>query len=136
MMNQLCSARQSYTDLSKTDQEFLKANHQQFSLNCMPSLEEVQPLTIANHKEGNMIAIIDVSTAFLQSNKFPEGKVKYVKFKNPITGETMYFKQFGPLYGEKSAPREWEDTIAPFIESLGLLVPNVMRAYSFTKTQV
>ena len=74
MMNQLCSARQSYTDLSKTDQEFLKANHQQFSLNCMPSLEEVQPLPLANHKKGNMIAIIDVSTAFLQSNKFPEGK--------------------------------------------------------------
>ena len=45
--------------------------------------------------------------------------MKYVKFKNPITGEMMYFKQFGPLYGEKSAPMEWEDTIAPFIESLG-----------------
>ena len=44
MMNQLCSARQSYTDLSKTDQEYLKANHQQFSSNCMPSFEEVQPL--------------------------------------------------------------------------------------------
>ena len=66
-----------------------------------------------------MIAIIDVSTAFLQSTKYPEGKVKYVKFNNLITGETMYFKQFGPLYGEKSAPMEWEDTIAPFIESLG-----------------
>ena len=74
---------------------------------------------LANHKEGNMIAIIDISTAFLQSTKYPEGKVKYVKFKNPITGEMMYFKQFGPLYGEKSAPMEWEDTIAPFIESLG-----------------
>ena len=44
MMNQLCGIRQSYTDLSKTDQEFLKANHQQFSLNCMPSCEDVQPL--------------------------------------------------------------------------------------------
>ena len=83
----------------------------------------VSPISVrsalANHKEGNMIAIIDVSTAFLQSTKYPEGKVKYVKFKNPITGEMMYFKQFGPLYGEKSAPMEWEDTIAPFIESLG-----------------
>jgi hypothetical protein len=44
MMNQLCGIRQSYTDLSKTDQEFLKANHQQFSSNCMPSCEKVQPL--------------------------------------------------------------------------------------------
>ena len=38
----------------------------------------VSPISVrsalANHKEGNMIAIIDVSTAFLQSNKFPEGK--------------------------------------------------------------
>ena len=44
MMNQLCSARQSYTDLSKTDQEYLKAYHQQLSSNCMPSCEDVQPL--------------------------------------------------------------------------------------------
>lgn len=44
MMNQLCSVRQSYTDLSKTDQEYLKANHQQLSSNCMPSCEDVQPL--------------------------------------------------------------------------------------------
>jgi hypothetical protein len=31
----------------------------------------------------------------------------------------MYFMQYGPLYGEKSAPMEWEETIAPFIEKLG-----------------
>jgi hypothetical protein len=83
----------------------------------------VSPISVrsalANHKQGNMIAVNDIATAFLQSKKYPEGQVKYVKFKNPITGEMMYFKQFGPLYCEKSAPMEWEDTIAPFIESLG-----------------
>jgi hypothetical protein len=72
----------------------------------------VSPISVrsalANHKQCNMSAIIDITTAFLQSTKYPEGKVKYVKFKNPITGEMMYFKQFGPLYGEKSAPMEWK----------------------------
>jgi len=76
---------------------------------------------ISNHKPGRMIAIIDVSTAFLQSTKFKNGKVKYVKVLNPITKKMMYFKQFGPLYGEKSAPMEWEETIAPYIVSLGFI---------------
>ena len=79
------------------------------------------------------LAIIDVSTAFLQSHKFKEGEVKYVKFFNPITKETMYFKQFGPLYGEKSAPMNWEETIAPFIESLGFTRGENDRCIFFNK---
>ena len=47
--------------------------------------------------------------------------MKYLKIKNPITGCMMYFMQYGPLYGEKSAPMEWEETIAPFIEELGFI---------------
>lgn len=59
-------------------------------------------------------AIKDVSTAFLQSNKYPEGLVKYICFKHPITGLWVYYRQSGPIYGEASAPVRWEDTIAPW----------------------
>jgi hypothetical protein len=37
---------------------------------------------------------------------------KYVTLKNPITGEIVYFKQLGSIYGETSAPALWERTIA------------------------
>jgi hypothetical protein len=65
------------------------------------------------------IALKDVSTAFLQSDKYPEGTKKYVCFKHPVTKRWIYYKQSGPLYGEKSASRRWEDTIAPWYESEG-----------------
>ena len=65
------------------------------------------------------IAIKDVSTAFLQSNKYPEGTVKYVSFKCPLQNIWKYYRQSGPLYGEKSASKRWEDTIAPWYESIG-----------------
>jgi hypothetical protein len=29
---------------------------------------------------------------------------KYVRLKNPITGKVQYFRQMGPLYGERSVP--------------------------------
>jgi len=66
---------------------------------------------------SRQLALKDVTTAFLQSIKYPDGKVKYVKFKNPITGEWMFFEQCGPTYGENSAPVMWgEHTLAPWLE--------------------
>jgi hypothetical protein len=67
----------------------------------------------------HIIAIKDVSTAFLQSESYPDGQVKYVSFKNPITGKWHYYSQSGPIYGEASAPVRWENTIAPWIEKQG-----------------
>ena len=46
-----------------------------------------------------IIAMKDVSTAFLQSNKYPKGKVKYIAFKHPVTHKWIYFRQSGPIYG-------------------------------------
>jgi hypothetical protein len=65
------------------------------------------------------IAIKDVSTAFLQSDKYPKGTIKYVCFKHPLTQQWEYFRQSGPPYGKKSASRRWEDTIAPWYEEQG-----------------
>ena len=60
-------------------------------------------LILARRRAGCIIAIIDVSTAFLQSHPYPAGKVKYISFKNPLTGKWVYFRQSGPIYGEASA---------------------------------
>ena len=65
------------------------------------------------------IALKGVSTAFLQSNKYPDGTVKYVCFKDPLSKKWKYYRQTGPLYGEKSATKRWEDTIAPWYEEIG-----------------
>ena len=75
--------------------------------------------TFRMHRCDRRIALKDVSTAFLQSNKYPDGTVKYVSFKDPLTKTWKYYRQSGPLYGEKSATRRWEDTIAPWYESIG-----------------
>ena len=75
--------------------------------------------TFRMHRWDRRIALKDVSTAFLQSNKYPDGTVKYVSFKDPLTKSWKYYRQSGPLYGEKSATRRWEDTIAPWYESIG-----------------
>ena len=65
-----------------------------------------------------------MSTAFLQSLKYGKdasGKTiyKYISFKDPRTGKHKLYRQDGPIYGEAAAPKQWEETIAPWIESLG-----------------
>ena len=73
---------------------------------------------LLRYKRGNRrICLKDVSTAFLRSKKFPEGKHKYICFKNPISHQWEYYKQTGPIYGEDSAPKLWEDTFADFLEN-------------------
>lgn len=75
--------------------------------------------TFRRNRGDRRIALKDVSTAFLQSNKYPDGTVKYVSFKDPLTKTWKHYRQSGPLYGEKSATRRWEDTIAPWYEGIG-----------------
>ena len=74
--------------------------------------------SLFRYKRGTRrVAIKDVRTAFLQSDPYPEGTVKYICFKNPLTQKWEYFRQSGPIYGEASAPVRWEQTIGPFLES-------------------
>ena len=65
------------------------------------------------------LGIKNVSTAFLQSDSYPDGTIKYICFRDPITRVWNYYRQSGPIYGEVSAPKRWEDTIAPWFESMG-----------------
>ena len=64
------------------------------------------------------VALKDVSTAFLQADAYADDVRKYVCFKWPTTGQWHYFKQSGPIYGEPSAVIRWENTIAPWFESV------------------
>lgn len=67
------------------------------------------------------IAVKDISTAFLQSHSYADGKVKYCKYRDPVDRKIYYYRQSGPIYGEAAAPMLWEETVAPWIESLGFV---------------
>ena len=79
-------------------------------------VKAIRATLLRRARRGRKLAIKDVTTAFLQSISYPEGKKKYIRFKSPITGEWMWFEQSGPIYGENSAPVFWgEKTLAPFL---------------------
>ena len=65
------------------------------------------------------LLIKDVSTAFLQSKKFPLDLVKFICFYDPLLRQWEYFRQTGPIYGECSAPVRWEDTYAEVYDENG-----------------
>ena len=82
-------------------------------------LSTVRMAILRPDRKGRSIAMKDVSTAFLQSHKFPDGMHKYLSVKDPVKMTWRYFEQSGPIYGESSAPIHWENTIAPWLESQG-----------------
>ena len=82
-------------------------------------LASVRMLLSRPNRGSRRIAVKDVRTAFLQSDKFPDDIVKYIKFKDPVTKVVEYYRQTGPIYGEAGAPVRWESTIAPWLEAKG-----------------
>ena len=66
------------------------------------------------NRGARRIAVKDVSTAFLQSFKY-DGFTKWLKYRDPITKQVVYYRQHGSIYGEASAPVRWFDTIAPWL---------------------
>ena len=80
-------------------------------------MECVVRVALARQRDKDrQLWVIDISTAFLQSDSYPDGKVKYLSLKNPITGKWHYYRQSGPIYGEASAPVRWENTLAYWLE--------------------
>ena len=82
-------------------------------------LASVRMLLSRPNRGNRRIAVKDVRTAFLQSDKFPDHIVKYIKFRDPVTKVVEYYRQTGPIYGEAGAPVRWENTIAPWLEAEG-----------------
>ena len=82
-------------------------------------LVSVRMLLSRPGRGNRRIAIKDVRTAFLQPDKFPDDVIKYISFKDPVTKVVEYFRQIGPVYGERGAPVRWENTIAPWLVEEG-----------------
>ena len=68
-------------------------------------LNSVRAMLFRKDRGMRRLSIKDVSTAFLQSHKYPDGMVKFVHFKDPVLNEVEYFEQSGPIYGKASAVR-------------------------------
>lgn len=86
----------------------------------MAKLSIVRTVLFRRNRMNRQLCIKDVCTAFLQSKKFPEDTRKFMKFWNPFTGLTKYYRQGGSNYGEASAPIRWEDTLASELEDSGM----------------
>ena len=76
-------------------------------------------LSKRNFTGTTRVSLKDISTAFLQSTPYPEGQWKYCKYRCNITGEWKYYRQISSIYGEKSAPMRWQNTLFPWLEALG-----------------
>ena len=71
-------------------------------------------------RKGRSLASIDIKTAFLQSKPYgAHERARYIKVKHPLSGEWLYYRLLTPMYGQRSAPRRWEDTLAPWLEAQG-----------------
>ena len=84
-------------------------------------LHAVRVVLMRRRRRGHALGINDASTASLQSDSYPDGTIKYICFRDPVNHVWNYYRQSGPIYGEASAPKRWEDTIAPWFESMGFL---------------
>ena len=67
---------------------------------------------------------VDISTAFLQSDLFsPDDPPTYLMLDtlDPVSKDRRYLRQWGVVYGSCLAPRRWQNTLHPWIESQGFV---------------
>ena len=84
-------------------------------------LTQVRTSAFRPNRGSDVIACIDLDTAFLQSDKFEINKHKYCYFRHPVTKVWHYYRQLAPIYGEKSAPSRWFATMTPHLIKLGFV---------------
>ena len=83
-------------------------------------LSSVRRILLTKCPSRHAIAQVDISTAFLQSDMFPPGSpARYLRLFDPVAGKVRFFRQWGVLYGSCSAPRRWQETLHPWIETEG-----------------
>ena len=81
-------------------------------------LSSVRRILLTKCPSRHAIAQVDISTAFLQSDMFPPGSpARYLRLFDPVAGKVRFFRQWGVLYGSCSAPRRWQETLHPWIET-------------------
>ena len=105
----------------KEDKEELDGPGFIYSSNVV-GLAAVRRAMLGGRRPGHSTMQVDISTAFLQSDLFsPDDPPRYLMLKDPVTKGRRYFRQWGVVYGSCSAPRRWQDTLHPWIESQGFV---------------
>jgi hypothetical protein len=86
------------------------------------SLTTFRSLCFRHDRKLRTMGAIDITTAFLQSDPYDTSEPqRFIKLKDPRTGVLRYYLLLTPMYGQRSAPVRWENTIAPWLISEGLV---------------
>ena len=117
----------------KEARELLDGENFDYASNVI-SLTAIRQMFMRPLEEGEMIAQVDVATAFLQATPFgPDEAPRYLVVKDPVTQQLRYFRQHGVVYGSSSAPKRWEDTLYPWIRELDSQVVGGVRVPGFVQ---
>ena len=83
-------------------------------------MSTIKSLLFKSGSPEDIICSIDVSVAFLQADPYPDGSPKkYVSYKPHRYARTQYFELTGPIYGLRSASRDWYETLSQWLISEG-----------------
>ena len=79
-------------------------------------MSSVRSFLFGPTRGDEVISSIDISVAFLQADEFgPDDATRYVKY-TPYKGATpKYYRLRGPLYGQRSSPRRWFNTLRDWL---------------------
>ena len=77
------------------------------------TLDALRAMIFRKDRRGRTLASVDIRTTFLQSDPYgPHERARYIKMKDPLNGEWLYYRLITPMYGQRPAPRKWGDTLA------------------------
>jgi hypothetical protein len=103
-------------------------------------LSSIRSFIFGPTKNDEVLSSIDVSVAFLQADEFDDDeKPRYVKYTPYKGANTVYYKLRGPLYGQRSSPRRWFETLKGWLISkeMGFIQgENELCAFTNPKTGV
>ena len=73
---------------------------------------------MARNGPGDVVSQRDVAVAFLQSMAYgPEERKRYCSYRAYKGAAEKIYELLGPLYGQRSAPRRWYETLADWLTS-------------------
>ena len=84
---------------------------------AVPSLKAFRLLMAASGSKH--VSTADLITAYLQQDKFKDGKWIWLKFTNPITKQVEYRKLSKFIYGCQEAGQKWSDCFRAWMLGLG-----------------
>ena len=101
---------------------FKEPKHWDIKSNSSPvaSINIIRALLYKAGLNTDVYSSIDISVAFLQSNPYDEDAPKrYVVYKPHRYAAPRYYLLKGSIYGQRSASREWYDTLAGWLDANG-----------------